>query len=368
MSGTSKRRGEDLQPPELRRKLNDGGVGQVRCSNTAAVARPRLEHRQARATSYREMLKWSVQDTMDKAQATVAVADMLCKETDKYNQALEEENVVLRACSAELLDDETVKERSDSIPQLLRVARDFRRAQKQKEQGLTAALSKAEAAMRRERSMRLETQLEMQACRAVNVLQSRELKRERDRREDDKVTCTTAINLIEAYRAAHAALTKSSDKHRNAEIATSIALAGEKRRVEKIREQRQHYKDLVVSALRELRGEGTRRETAVGEPEQQHEASLKSALKGLKKERAARKGEAQASASAARTARHALAEERARREAAEDGARCVICMSHTRNTMLLPCSHLVLCDKCPRVSECPICRARVRRTMHVILS
>lgn len=44
-----------------------------------------------------------------------------------------------------------------------------------------------------------------------------------------------------------------------------------------------------------------------------------------------------------------------------DGRECVICMSEERNTTVLPCRHLCMCDECARAlrnqtNKCPICR------------
>jgi len=49
-------------------------------------------------------------------------------------------------------------------------------------------------------------------------------------------------------------------------------------------------------------------------------------------------------------------------EEEEDSTECVICMSDARDTMVLPCRHLCLCNPCAEVlrfqaNKCPICRA-----------
>lgn len=49
-------------------------------------------------------------------------------------------------------------------------------------------------------------------------------------------------------------------------------------------------------------------------------------------------------------------------DADEDSAECVVCMSDARDTLVLPCRHLCLCNPCAEVlryqaNKCPICRA-----------
>ena len=55
-------------------------------------------------------------------------------------------------------------------------------------------------------------------------------------------------------------------------------------------------------------------------------------------------------------------EPEAEEEEEEDSTECVICMSSPRDTMVLPCRHLCLCNPCAEVlrhqaDKCPICRA-----------
>ena len=48
-------------------------------------------------------------------------------------------------------------------------------------------------------------------------------------------------------------------------------------------------------------------------------------------------------------------------EKLEGNSDCVICLSNKRNTMIMPCKHICLCNECADVlsknkSDCPICR------------
>src|SRR6218665_3522583 len=47
----------------------------------------------------------------------------------------------------------------------------------------------------------------------------------------------------------------------------------------------------------------------------------------------------------------------------DSGSECVICMCETRDTLILPCRHLCLCNCCAdnlryQASNCPICRVK----------
>lgn len=53
-----------------------------------------------------------------------------------------------------------------------------------------------------------------------------------------------------------------------------------------------------------------------------------------------------------------------------DGRECVICMSAPRNTTVLPCRHMCICDACAdelrnRSSKCPICREPMESLLHI---
>jgi hypothetical protein len=57
---------------------------------------------------------------------------------------------------------------------------------------------------------------------------------------------------------------------------------------------------------------------------------------------------------------------------AENAAECVICMSDSRDTLILPCRHLCLCHSCAdslryQANNCPICRAPFRALLQLRL-
>lgn len=54
----------------------------------------------------------------------------------------------------------------------------------------------------------------------------------------------------------------------------------------------------------------------------------------------------------------------------DNGAECVICMSDIRDTLILPCRHLCLCNACAdslryQANNCPICRAPFRALLQI---
>ncbi len=51
-------------------------------------------------------------------------------------------------------------------------------------------------------------------------------------------------------------------------------------------------------------------------------------------------------------------------EKEDDGKECVICLSHPKNTTILPCMHMCLCVECAQLlstsnAKCPLCRSRI---------
>lgn len=57
-------------------------------------------------------------------------------------------------------------------------------------------------------------------------------------------------------------------------------------------------------------------------------------------------------------------------ESDDNSGECVICMSDTRDTLILPCRHLCLCNSCAdslryQASNCPICRAPFRALLQI---
>lgn len=54
----------------------------------------------------------------------------------------------------------------------------------------------------------------------------------------------------------------------------------------------------------------------------------------------------------------------------DNSGECVICMSDTRDTLILPCRHLCLCNSCAdslryQANNCPICRAPFRALLQI---
>jgi hypothetical protein len=54
----------------------------------------------------------------------------------------------------------------------------------------------------------------------------------------------------------------------------------------------------------------------------------------------------------------------------EGGRECVICMTDPRDTTVLPCRHMCMCNKCAKVlrlqsNKCPICRCNVERLLQI---
>ena len=54
----------------------------------------------------------------------------------------------------------------------------------------------------------------------------------------------------------------------------------------------------------------------------------------------------------------------------DNGSECVICMCESRDTLILPCRHLCLCNGCAdnlryQANNCPICRAKFYALLQV---
>uniref|UniRef100_A0A183C7Y7 RING-type E3 ubiquitin transferase n=1 Tax=Globodera pallida TaxID=36090 RepID=A0A183C7Y7_GLOPA len=54
----------------------------------------------------------------------------------------------------------------------------------------------------------------------------------------------------------------------------------------------------------------------------------------------------------------------------ENGAECIICMANSRDTMILPCRHLCICNGCAetlryKLNNCPICRSPFKALLKV---
>ncbi|KAI8464108.1 MAG: zinc finger, C3HC4 type-domain-containing protein [Monoraphidium minutum] len=53
-----------------------------------------------------------------------------------------------------------------------------------------------------------------------------------------------------------------------------------------------------------------------------------------------------------------------------EGRECVICMSSGRDTMVLPCRHMCMCQECAaalktKTNKCPICRNEIASLLHI---
>jgi hypothetical protein len=66
-----------------------------------------------------------------------------------------------------------------------------------------------------------------------------------------------------------------------------------------------------------------------------------------------------------------LREVRAVAKAAENGSTCVVCLEAPKDTVVLPCKHLVMCAECTRAvlasssqPQCPVCRSRIADCMY----
>ena len=52
---------------------------------------------------------------------------------------------------------------------------------------------------------------------------------------------------------------------------------------------------------------------------------------------------------------------------------CCVCLEKTRNTVLVPCHHMCLCESCAEdimknlKASCPLCRAEVQKTIKIFL-
>jgi len=56
----------------------------------------------------------------------------------------------------------------------------------------------------------------------------------------------------------------------------------------------------------------------------------------------------------------------------EGSRECIVCLSEARDTVVLPCRHMCLCNGCAELmrlqtNKCPICRSPVRSLLHVVL-
>jgi len=53
-----------------------------------------------------------------------------------------------------------------------------------------------------------------------------------------------------------------------------------------------------------------------------------------------------------------------------DGRECVICLSNERDTTVLPCRHMCMCQECASAlktqsNKCPVCRMEIESLLHI---
>lgn len=124
MSGRYNHRGESRPPPERRRRLNEDGLGENRYNGRDADAGRQLPgHPGSRADLlHDDLMNRDAQDTITGGRNTIARANMMYEESNRENQALREDNDVLRECMGATMNGGASATASPTW--LLRVARD----------------------------------------------------------------------------------------------------------------------------------------------------------------------------------------------------------------------------------------------------
>ncbi|CAM9936969.1 unnamed protein product [Ectocarpus sp. 13 AM-2016] len=320
----------NLPPPERRRRLDEyGAVEEIYSfsstsgSSTSAGGRGAaglLVHPQrSHGDIFQELMSRRAHDMISGAQDVVAGAGMIREETQRQNRALRGENDTLRACVDMLLAEaggggSTSGGGGGSS-------------------GGSSGVSPFQASP-------------MQLLSAARGVRDRNHQRE--------------LALSAAAATAESALRAERTRREGAEVEARLSRKAASSREARGRRQNQqqvvgrgHLGGAFSMALRAIKREKAYFMNAVED--------RKRAERALAEERADRR-------QAETAARTALQEERTKREQAESLAKCVICSTRRRSRALLPCGHLVMCDRCPVVSTCPICDQQVRRTMPGTLS
>ncbi|CAB1112858.1 unnamed protein product [Ectocarpus sp. CCAP 1310/34] len=242
---------------------------------------------------FQELMSRRAHDMISGAQDVVAGAGMIREETQRRNRALRGENDTLRACVDMLLCSS----------------------------GGSSGVSPFQAS-----PMQL-----LSAARGV-----------RDRNHQRELALSAAAATAES--ALRAERTRREGAGLEARFSSQAASSSREARGRRQNQQqvvgRGYLGETFSMALRALKMEKADFMDAVED--------RKRAERALAEERADRR-------QAETAARTALQEERIRREQAESLAKCVICSSRRRSRALLPCGHLLMCDRCPVVSTCPIC-------------
>ncbi|CAM9861216.1 unnamed protein product [Ectocarpus sp. 8 AP-2014] len=322
----------NLPPPERRRRLDEyGSVEELysysstsSTSSTSAGGRGAaglpVHAQRSHGDIFQELMSRRAHDMISGAQDLVAGAGMIREETRRQNRALRGENDTLRACVDMLLAEaggggSTGGGGGGSS-------------------GGSSGISPQSSPM----------QL-LSAARGV-----------RDRNHQRELALSAAAATAES--ALRAERTRREGAEAEARLSREAASSSREARGRRQNQQQQvvgrgYLGETFSMALRALKREKAYFMDAVED--------RKRAERALAEERADRR-------QAETAARTALQEERTRREQAESLAKCVICSTRRRSRALLPCGHLVMCDRCPVVSTCPICDQQVRRTMPGTLS
>ncbi len=323
-----------------------------------------------------------------RASAEDLMAGLLQEENQTRNRALRAETAALRAenatqrgeidtlraCVGRLLGADVGVTFGDSPALLLSKAHEAGAAQRQREVDAETALAVKTSALEEERSRRREAESMIRGAenscaharhqverlqgavasmRAEATVAEDELRTERTRCQEAMDQSDYRQVLLES---AHGALEAERAGRVNAEEALLIAEDGKR-----------YYRACHTAALNGLRRERASLEAAK-DLQRYYRQNQTSAIRGLKRERAAHSSHAASLTADVTTAEQALTAETARREDAEDAVKCVICLDNPRTMVLRPCRHLVLCNSCPRVTECPVCRQRVQSRVRVVLS
>lgn len=220
----------------------------------------------------------------------------------------------------------------------------------------------------RERSGRLAAERAVQAEQQRVLLAKAKAHQYKERARSERRAAKTAEGMAEASK-------------REAAKAQAEA-AGQRDRVA-------HYLAAAQLEISSVEHEAAERTAAMEEEGQRRAAAREeqaarqrvAATAVLRQERAARHKAAEAQATAEGRLKAAEAQlATAQREATTAAAaaqpavpiggagECVICLDAPKATMLEPCRHVCLCEACaPRVKECPVCRAKVRRRTRLYL-
>lgn len=60
---------------------------------------------------------------------------------------------------------------------------------------------------------------------------------------------------------------------------------------------------------------------------------------------------------------HKFKEEEEKKIQEKERETCVICLEKKRELLFTPCNHIAVCGKCPKMTECPICKTKIDKTI-----